>query len=379
MAEANKDEVDKCKKIAAAAMSNGDSEKAVRFLEKAMRMAPGDSSLAALLEQAKSGPSTAAPPPQASSEESRGPRMRAQQSAGSDSRATSGGARVNKEGKEYTPEMAQMVQKVLRCKDYYELLGVQRNAAEDECKKAYRKLALKLHPDKCHAPGAEEAFKKLSKAFQCLSDPDRKSLYDQYGDEERVPQHHRHAHHQDFMAPEDLFAAFFGQGAFFQGHPGQHRQQHHEQDPEAARRAQLFQMLPVLLLVVLTLASNLGGRDGAGRFSFQPQGSYQFERTSRTLGATYYVAQDFEEHYQEGTKSHAQFEQQVEIYYIRQKHSDCDYQEQVMYKKVMVAKRRGTEEDVKVARNHPRPACKELERVKRRHQNLYRQALYAVR
>ena len=53
----------------------------------------------------------------------------------------------------------------------------------------------------------------------------------------------------------------------------------------------------------------------------------------------------------------AEFDRQVEIYWVRQQRSDCDYQEQVMYKKVMIAKRRGNDDDVREARNHPRPAC----------------------
>ena len=54
--------------------------------------------------------------------------------------------------------------------DYYAILGVPRGATGDEAKKAYRKLALKLHPDKCKATGAEEVFKSVSRAFACLSE-----------------------------------------------------------------------------------------------------------------------------------------------------------------------------------------------------------------
>jgi molecular chaperone DnaJ len=67
-------------------------------------------------------------------------------------------------------------------RDYYEVLGVQRNASEDEIKKAYRKLAVKFHSDK--NPGdkaAEEKFKELGEAYEALIDPQTRAAYDQYG------------------------------------------------------------------------------------------------------------------------------------------------------------------------------------------------------
>ncbi|ACO67980.1 predicted protein, partial [Micromonas commoda] len=67
--------------------------------------------------------------------------------------------------------------------DYYKILGIERGATDDEIKKAYRKTALKLHPDKCQATGADEVFKQVSRAFACLSDADKKAAYDRYGTE----------------------------------------------------------------------------------------------------------------------------------------------------------------------------------------------------
>lgn len=69
-------------------------------------------------------------------------------------------------------------------RDYYEVLGVDRGASADEIKKAYRKAALKFHPDK--NPGdkdAEEKFKEAAEAYDVLSNPDKKARYDQFGHE----------------------------------------------------------------------------------------------------------------------------------------------------------------------------------------------------
>jgi DnaJ-class molecular chaperone len=63
-------------------------------------------------------------------------------------------------------------------KNYYEILGLEKNVSETEIKKAYRKLSLKYHPDKSSEPGTEEKFKEISKAYSILSDSDKRRDYD---------------------------------------------------------------------------------------------------------------------------------------------------------------------------------------------------------
>ncbi|HET7643296.1 MAG TPA: molecular chaperone DnaJ [Nitrososphaeraceae archaeon] len=66
-------------------------------------------------------------------------------------------------------------------RDYYEVLEIQKNASKDDIKNAYRKLALKFHPDRNKSPGAEDKFKEISEAYAVLSDDEKKTRYDTYG------------------------------------------------------------------------------------------------------------------------------------------------------------------------------------------------------
>jgi len=83
--------------------------------------------------------------------------------------------------------------------DYYQMLGLKKGASADDIKKAYRKLAVKYHPDKNPGDkGAEEKFKEINEAYAVLSDPEKKSQYDQFGD----------AGFRQRFSQEDIFRGF---------------------------------------------------------------------------------------------------------------------------------------------------------------------------
>ena len=108
-------------------------------------------------------------------------------------------------------------------RDYYEILGVERTAADDAIKRSYRKLAVKFHPDKNpDDPHAEEKFKELGEAYDVLMDPEKRAAYDRYG---HAAFAQGTAARSGFHDPFDIFREVFGGGGgifetFFGGSGG---------------------------------------------------------------------------------------------------------------------------------------------------------------
>lgn len=99
-------------------------------------------------------------------------------------------------------------------RDYYDLLGVDRDASDAEIKKAFRRLARELHPDVNSAPEAEEQFREVAEAYEVLSSPETRDRYDRFG-HAGVSQSQLHTEQfMDFSSLSDLLGAFFGDDVF---------------------------------------------------------------------------------------------------------------------------------------------------------------------
>ncbi|HXV06150.1 MAG TPA: DnaJ domain-containing protein [Solirubrobacterales bacterium] len=108
--------------------------------------------------------------------------------------------------------------------DYYETLGVGRDASQTEVKRAFRRLARELHPDvNGHDPGTEEKFKAAAEAYEVLSDPERRQAYDAYGPEGLRARGFPAG--GGFGSIEEIFQAFFGGGFGFEVRRGPMRGQ----------------------------------------------------------------------------------------------------------------------------------------------------------
>lgn len=99
-------------------------------------------------------------------------------------------------------------------KDYYDIMGVERDASQDEVKRAYRKLARKYHPDVSKEADAEARFKDLGEAYAVLKDPEKRAAYDQLGADWQAG--------QEFRPPPDWGTGFEFSGGFRDGDPSAH-------------------------------------------------------------------------------------------------------------------------------------------------------------
>lgn len=340
---ANKDTAEQCKDIGKAALAKGDYPKAIRMFEKSMQLYPvpgvpemkeraqREMAAAARKAHAKANPTSASPSPSP--------------------RSTSSGG--SSSGRAHTPEQAAIVKKILSVakRGHYEVLGIKKPSTEDEIKKSYRKLALKLHPDKNSAPGADNAFKAVGLAYAVLSDPVKKQNYDAYGDDDPTGdgggggfgggfpgrRGGMHRGHGGGVDPEDIFNMFFGGGGggvrfHHGGFPQQRQQRHHrgggDGEPQGPVNpiAQILQLAPLILLFLMSFFNGFPASNTPSPFSLQPHGSYRVPMETRDNvrgirgGIKYYVMDDFMKNYGRDRRS---VESSVQQTFHDELHTEC--------------------------------------------------------
>ena len=267
-----------------------------------------------------------------------------------------------------------MADRILKCKDHYSVLGLARGADANAIRKAYKKLALKLHPDKNAAPSAAEAFQKVGAAYACLSDEDTRAHYDRYGDEQ--PQVAQHAHHRQYRGgeptAEDIFNMMFGGGGVRVHHfggRGFRRQSTQEEGGERSSFAQILQIVPLLILFALTMFSFGDSREAM--FSLDETREYRVKRhTSHPAvieGLPYYVKPTFG---QRAGRDLYKVESSVEQYMYTKLRRECTQARQKQRQYHSLAKRSSGQrsqsflEQAKHVRMH---ACDELNKFKGRY------------
>jgi len=366
MSQMNRGEALRCIQIAKKCLSEGKKAKAQKFLTKSLRMyetKEAQQLLAALSESQsqspsatpssansanRANPSRPTPSPSASTANANASTTG---TAASSATATPSSARSSGSSRMSSSDEVQMIRQILRSRDYYGTLGVAKDADEKELKKAYRKKALKCHPDRNKAPGAEEAFKKLSKAYDVLRDPRKKQIYDQYGEDS--PQMRQSAHGAQFqqMTPDDIIRMFFGgdlgpggfggNGFTFRTNGFQTRHRHHDGGGQAAAGGpigHLMQLLPIILVFVTMILPSLmtfggntsgGGYGGRGQmegtyFSLERQHPFTMEKRTERYDTVYYVAQQRRGHWGYNRQKSPRMEREVEGAFLRKLLEECD-------------------------------------------------------
>jgi DnaJ family protein B protein 12 len=275
-------------------MRSGNLVRAVKLLSKSLQLYPlpgVDALLAqtmARVQQSQNASSTSSSAPR--TQPTAQPPHRASSTA---SATSSSSAKTGRDGRAYTEDQVAICSQVLRAKEggrgaHYRVLGISPSSDESQIKKGYRKLSLKVHPDKNSAPHSDEAFKAVGLAYATLSDPQKRTIYDRYGEEDpdnlggggaRQRAGGMHMHQGQNVSPEEIFNMFFGGGMgggggggggpgfHFQSNgfgPGmQFRQQRQRGGGQGQRReaqqqqqqpsfGMLFQLLPIILILVVS-------------------------------------------------------------------------------------------------------------------------------
>lgn len=296
----NADEAKRCVEIGKTAILKGEKDKAIKILEKSLRLHHTPEA-EYLLDQAKKMTASAQRPPQSSQPEQP---TQAPQS------------------KSFTAEQEKMCQDIMRKSNYYEILGLGQSATQPEIKKSYRSLALKLHPDKNQAPSASEAFKKINKAFACLSDETKRRTYDQTG-QETVQGIEMNRNFNDADFADQVFREFFGESFFFP-QSGFHytyragnQQRRSRAQPQENVRVPFMQFLPIIILLIFSFGSSIFSSPEPYSFHMTP--TYSVRKFTDNYNIEYYMEPSYAKSISlaERTKLEKNVERDY-IYYLEQ-------------------------------------------------------------
>ncbi|XP_037545965.1 dnaJ homolog subfamily B member 14 [Nematolebias whitei] len=367
--EGNRDEAEKCIKIATKALEAGDKQKAVKFLSKAEKLYPTERAKALLEALTKNGSSA-----------SNGARHRKPAECSEANGANTGGETGGSDSaKGFTQDQVEGVQRIKRCKDYYEVLGVNKEANDDELKKAYRKQALRFHPDKNHAPGATGAFKKIGNAYAVLSNPDKRRQYDLTGGEEPSSRSQSHRGGFDFhrgfeadITPEDLFNMFFGGGfpsstahTFTNGRTSYSHQTDSRQERTEERGdggfSMFIQLMPIVVLILVSILSQMMVSPPPYSLYSRPSTGQTVKRQTQNLRVDYYVTRDFQSEFKSSAVH--QIEKNVEDDYVTNVRNNCWKERQTKTDLLYAAKVYRDDRMRKKAELMTMDNCKEVDRL----------------
>ena len=227
---------------------------------------------------------------------------------------------------------------LLKKKDYYDILNIKKEATEAEIKKGYKKQAIKFHPDKNHSKLAEECFKKISEAYQCLSNPEKKSFYDKYGNEEEFKQKYYQANHRYYeeeMDPFEAFNFFFGNGFYPHASRNFYYSNHNPNEGEVRNNRSIFHFIPVLLLMLVYILPNLSFLfESKPLYQFTRDSTYNHKRRTSINGIEFYVGEKFIQKYPK-MKDFKFLEPSIEKEYLGYLYDDCsnviNYKNQLQY------------------------------------------------
>ncbi|KAJ5570961.1 Heat shock protein DnaJ N-terminal [Penicillium sp. DV-2018c] len=343
--------------------------------------------------------------------------------SGSDAKGGGATSRDHKQGnqdRKYTPEQKAAVLRIRKCQPtaFYEILLVERTSTDNEIKKAYRKQSLLTHPDKNGYEGADEAFKMVSRAFQILSDEEKKAKYDKFGGDPDsrfqpgpsassgaspfggfgggFPRGGGGPRFDEEISAEEMFNRFFnggfggmGGGGFggpqfvfnMGGGPGfrvhqfggqtprrRPRTAPNEQEPQIDARSFLRQLLPLILLFILPLLSSLfsGSSTPSGpsyRFD-TPVSPHTLGRSTPKLNLNYFVNPLEVDNF--SARNFRELDSRVEVEYVRKLRHECDAEAHERERRLQEAQ--GwifpDVEKMKKARAMEMPSCRRLDQLK---------------